>query len=95
MNTSKVRVIVCVECWVLELSFGVCGQGNEGTNDEGAAEIKVETVDYRKSAGREEEPHPEKVAVTHLIHDDNSGKVAEKLQSAKDAVAETTVKKTR
>lgn len=75
---------------------GERGRGERGVQVEGVGDGEVETVDYRKSAGQEEEPHPEKVVVTHLIHDDNSGKqLAEKLQSAKDAVAETTVKKTQ
>ncbi|KAH6782249.1 hypothetical protein C2S52_000861 [Perilla frutescens var. hirtella] len=74
-------------------------KGNERNNGEGAAEINVETVDYRKLAGQkeEEEPHQEKVAVTHLIHDDNppsfvagaAAKVAEKLQSSKETTTKT------
>ncbi|KAL1540376.1 hypothetical protein AAHA92_24735 [Salvia divinorum] len=67
-------------------------KGNERVNDEGVVERKVETVDCRKPAG-EEEPHPEKVAVTHLVHDDNSGsggaaaKVAEKLSAVGDTIS--------
>ena len=55
-------------------------------------ERKVETVDFRKPAGAEE-PQPEKVAVTHLVHDDNNGgaaaKVAEKLPAVSEAVGDT------
>ena len=55
-------------------------------------ERKAETVDYRKPAGDKEEPRPEKVAVTHLVHDENSGnsgaaaKVAEKLPAVSESV---------
>ncbi|EYU25471.1 hypothetical protein MIMGU_mgv1a017269mg [Erythranthe guttata] len=73
-------------------------KGTERVNDDGAVEIAVETVDYRTPPGLDKEPIPEKVEVTHVIHaDDHSAgtagvvaeaavKVAEKIQSVKEAV---------
>lgn len=70
-------------------------QGTERINEEGAVEINVEAVDYRRPPGRDKEPpHKEKVEVTHVIEEDENpgpgnvvagvaGKVAEKLQSSK------------
>ncbi|KAG8377469.1 hypothetical protein BUALT_Bualt08G0036200 [Buddleja alternifolia] len=76
-------------------------KGTERVNDEGAVEINVETVDYRSPPGHEQEPEKEKVEVTHLARTDDepgtgnimaeaAGKVAEKIQSAKEAVSEST-----
>ncbi|XP_073128748.1 uncharacterized protein [Henckelia pumila] len=71
-------------------------KGNGKANDEGGApEIKVETVDYRKPAGREAEPQMETVEVTHVVHEgekpgvvaEAAGKVAGAVQSAKEAVS--------
>ncbi|KAL8490089.1 hypothetical protein ACS0TY_025836 [Phlomoides rotata] len=76
-------------------------KGTETTNEEGAVEIiNVETVDYRKPAGQDKESEKENVEITHVIRPeddkpgptnfvaDAAGKVAEKLQSAKEAVSE-------
>ncbi|KAI3465312.1 hypothetical protein Pfo_021975 [Paulownia fortunei] len=68
-------------------------KGTERINEEGAVEVNVETVDYRTPPGRDKEPQKEKVEVTHLIRPDDkpgTGKVAEKLQSAKEAVSQST-----
>lgn len=53
----------------------------------------METVDYRKPAGEDKEPEKEKVEITHVIRPEDdkpgpAGKVAEKLQAAKEAVLE-------
>lgn len=73
-------------------------QGTEKINEDGAVEINVETVDYRKPSGEDQEPEKEKVDITHVFRPeddktgnvvtDAAGKVAEKLQSAKEAVSE-------
>ncbi|PIN13509.1 hypothetical protein CDL12_13867 [Handroanthus impetiginosus] len=74
-------------------------KGTEKINDDGAVEINVETVDYRTPPGRDKEPHKEPVEVTHVIPADKepagsgnvvaetAAEVAEKLQSAKEAVS--------
>ncbi|XP_011069717.1 uncharacterized protein LOC105155524 [Sesamum indicum] len=75
-------------------------KGTERINDEGAVEINVETVDYRKPAGRDKDAVEEKAEVTHLIRSDYkpgtgnvvaeaAGKVAEKLKSAEEAVSQS------
>ncbi|CAN6682205.1 unnamed protein product [Malus baccata var. baccata] len=43
--------------------------GSEETNEQGAVEIKVRTVDYRSPAGEDKQPKKEKVEVVHEIRD--------------------------
>ncbi|XP_062160210.1 uncharacterized protein LOC133867456 [Alnus glutinosa] len=50
----------------------------EEVNEQGEIETKVETVDYRSPAGRdEEEPTKEKVEVIHLTRDEGHSSVNE------------------
>ncbi|XP_023728602.1 uncharacterized protein LOC111876279 [Lactuca sativa] len=50
-------------------------KGTERINEEGAVEIKVDSVDYRSPAGYDEKNKPEKekekVEVTHVINPDS------------------------
>lgn len=75
-------------------------KGSGKANEEGGAEVKVETVDYRIPAGRDQaEPDKQTVEVTHVIHEGEkpgtgnvvagaAGKVTGAVQSAKEAVSE-------
>ncbi|KAL6317302.1 hypothetical protein AAG906_030055 [Vitis piasezkii] len=76
-------------------------KGTEEVNLEGAAEIKVETVDHQSPAGKDQAPKQEHVQVIHEPHDDGgsgtgaggsvlgsaSAAVAHAVQSAKDAIS--------
>lgn len=80
---------------------GKCLQGTEEVNLEGAAEIKVETVDHQSPAGKDQAPKQEHVQVIQEPHDDGgsgtgaggsvlgsaSAAVAHAVQSAKDAIS--------
>ncbi|OIT31362.1 hypothetical protein A4A49_22024 [Nicotiana attenuata] len=69
-------------------------KGTERINEEGAVEIKVDATNYKTSVGHEEEPKKEDVKITHVpltyekrsTADSVAAKVAEKLESAKEAV---------
>ncbi|KAF3675011.1 putative anaphase-promoting complex subunit cdh1-like [Capsicum annuum] len=70
--------------------------GTERIHEEGDKEIKVDTVNYKKPAGHEEEePQKEDVRITHVpltyekrgTGDSLAAKVAEKIESAKETLA--------
>ncbi|KAL5777687.1 hypothetical protein ACOSP7_010613 [Xanthoceras sorbifolium] len=63
-------------------------KGTEEVNEQGATETKVETTDYRLSAG-ETEAKPVKVGVVHLTRKDNPGTGGGILTGAADAVVKT------
>lgn len=70
--------------------FNACCQGTGYVNEEGAIETKVETVDYRSSAGENREPTKEKVGVVHLTRNNGaSGTGGGFLARTADAVSKT------
>ncbi|MCD7471738.1 hypothetical protein HAX54_012371 [Datura stramonium] len=66
-------------------------KGTERINEEGAEEIKVDAINYKSSAGHEqEEPQKENVKITHvpLTYEKRGTRdaMAEKIDSAKGTV---------
>ncbi|KAK8601150.1 hypothetical protein V6N13_059118 [Hibiscus sabdariffa] len=70
-------------------------KGSERINEDGATEIRVETVDIQSPPGEKKEARMENVGVVHLIHDKpntgDKGGTAEAtpkpFQSAKDSIS--------
>ncbi|XVE55830.1 hypothetical protein DITRI_Ditri03aG0188900 [Diplodiscus trichospermus] len=62
-------------------------KGTERISEQGANEIKVETVDIQSPPGENKEPRMENVGVVHLTHDgSSSGNKGGVLAGAADAV---------